>query len=546
MSLRSKLGNIYYRVKYYLQTIHAQKKDTKAEIDFIGRMSRYKVLWRKENKKIVLSQLVTDHAMCIKNASVSKNIADKFRANIGICVAESRIETPSYNIGDVLEKMYLKAFERKKERIYLSFGGKIVFRNTTHYKNSRLVNALYMEIRSEIKTKEDVTKIMVKDLIVGDLIYDTYLRHNNKATMDIDDPFLDTVIIETIHMYIGSKELFNRYEIVALVNSYGAYPHWGVLLRLCLKKNIPVFTIGGTYSIVHQVAEEYPSHLNNHFNFNRLFSSLNNKEDLLQEAKGAFEKRFSGKIDQGIGYMKVSSFSDYHNSELEGMDWSKTVVILAHCFFDSPHVYRSLLFPDHYEWICHTLDYFSARPDVQVLIKQHPNGTSGNDAVFEKLKSIYSKPNLRFIDKRTSNNQLIKARPCAVITSYGTPACEFAYFNIPVVTLYDNPFTAYNFVFTTRSIPEYEEVLGNVLNLSITPDKTEILEYYYMQHMHFTKGVIHDYLKVEKYNGRTGSNEFLVDFLPVMTEDYLKNVDTAISKGMDLIEWENKQIDYRK
>ena len=40
-------------------------------------------------------------------------------------------------------------------------------------------------ILSKIKSKKDLQKLKIKNILVGDLIYDTYLRYNYKSTVDL-------------------------------------------------------------------------------------------------------------------------------------------------------------------------------------------------------------------------------------------------------------------------------------------------------------------------------------------------------------------------
>jgi hypothetical protein len=342
-----------------------------------------------------------------------------------------------------------------------------------------------------------------------------------------------------VNIYFVSKEKLKEYNITALVTSYTTYTYHGIVTRLCLANKIPVYSIGGYYSLVHKVSPEYPSHANDHFLFHEQFKKLSGQQELLETYKPLFEDRFKGVIDSATSYMKLSAFSNEVNEELKGIDWKNTVVILAHCFFDSPHIYRDLLFPDFYDWITFTMNEL-VKQNITIVVKQHPNGMPQNEEIFKQLKNTPTYKNVLFIDKKTSQLQIINSRPKAIITAYGTAAAEFSYQGFPVVTIYDNPFTAYNFTHNANSIDEYKTLLAKVMSLPPKQNQEEIIEYYYMQYFYFLKGFPVDYLNCAKYKGQTSSDSFLEDYLPQMDKAYFEKLDSLTKIGFDSILSGNK------
>ncbi|MEO5998768.1 MAG: hypothetical protein ABIN89_18505 [Chitinophagaceae bacterium] len=540
--MMQKAQNYLRLIKKVAINYFVSSKSSFYEKEYINRLKRYKIEWSSKNKNIVLTQIVEDYGMGIKLAVASNFIALKTSSNIGLYSVATKLEDIIFKNNYVWDHIYSEVYYSRLDRIFLSFGGKLVHRNVYRYNGQEKINELFIKIKNELKYKEEVLKIEVDGILMGDLIYDTYLRFNHKSTLDVNDLFLEKIIFETLNIYFNCKKIFSKYHIKALVNSYTTYIHHGIIVRLCLKRNIPVYTVGSNNSLVHKVIKDFPSHQNNHFHFHVLFENLNNKNGRLNKAASLFEKRFTGKLDPAIGYMRESAFTNNHNRDLDRFDWPNTVVLLAHCFFDSPHIYRGLLFPDFYEWITYTLDVLSKQKDINILVKPHPNGIKGNEHVFEELKYKYLNRNITFIDKKTSNNQLFQLKPKAIITGYGTAASEFAYHDIPVLSIYDNPFTSYNFVNVANSIEEYNEMLDNIRFIKIKQNKEEILEYYYMQYVFFMDGRENNYLKFNKYKGQTYSDGFLSDYLPLMNEAYFKMIEEGIRDGFKLTEWENNNV----
>ncbi|MDP3557246.1 MAG: hypothetical protein Q8T03_07715 [Bacteroidota bacterium] len=518
--------------------LKAHAGPTAIQNSYISKLSRYKIKWDNSKEHVVLAQSVSDYEMCLKIASSSHKLATEKKANIAIYSAEHT----TYYYNSVLKSISTKKFKTTLDKIYLSFAGKLIYRNNQLFQNQLKINEQVETLLLNLKTKADVLNIEIENIKVGDLIYDTYLRYANQPELNLFDPFFKTLLFQTFNIFYVSKQKLEEYKVVALVSTYTTYIYHGLVVRLCLNKNIPVYTVGAYYSLVHKVLKEYPSHANNHFLFKKLFENLDNKEEIINNYKALFEKRFQGEIDSATTYMKESAFSSDTNSELTNIDWKNTVVVLAHCFFDSPHIYRDLLFPDFYDWLNFTLDELTKQKDLTILVKQHPNGLPQNDYIFEALKEKYKGTKILFINKKTSQLQIINSKPKAIITAYGTAAAEFSYKGFPVITIYDNPFTAYDFTYLAKSINEYKLLLADVKNINPKQNQKEIIEYYYMQYFFFLQGREIDYLKCAKYKGQTFSDEFLKDYLPNLNPDFFKNLDSAIEDGFKLIEWETKIV----
>lgn len=514
------------------------------EKEFVKKLSRYKVTPQAGNSKVVLMQMVEDHTFCIKLTATAHHLAKKLNANIGLYNVESRIERPHYPTNNFLNNL----LSEKQDKIYTALGGVVLHRNTDVFPDNAIIITEFARIKKEITSKHDVLNIHIEDIKIGDLVYDTYLRFADKSTVDIKDPFLDNILLQSLHIYFNCKQLLQKQNIVALVNSYTTYTKHGIMARLCLKKDIPVYTpLCGFISIVHKVIKSFPTHRNNHFTYKKMFNALGNKEEIAEKYKELFEKRFEGVIDGATSYMKQSAFSGETNPELNNVDWKNTVMVLAHCFFDSPHIYRDLLFPDFYEWMTFTLDELRKQKGLTILVKQHPNGMPQNDGIFAGLKEKYKNDNIVFINKKTSQLQIINSRPKAIITAYGTAAAEFSYQDFPVLTIYDNPFTAFDFTHLAKSIEEYRTMLGNIMHLPSKCDKKAIIEYYYMHNYFFLNGRDADYLSFLKFRDDSYSDNFLNAYLPLMNSAYFEMLDASISEGMALIDWEFKicEQDYK-
>src|SRR6185437_13332553 len=153
------------------------------------------------------------------------------------------------------------------------------------------------------------------------------------------------------------------------------------------------------------------------------------------------------------------------------------ILVSLHCFFDAPHGYRWLLFPDILCWVEHLLEKAS-ETEFDWYVKPHPQGRVENDAIIESLKRRF--PKIKFLGLKVSNKQIAEEGINAVFTMYGTIGHELAYLGIPVVNAGDNPHIAYDFNYHPRTIDEFDQLIAKADALSRPANKDEVLEFFYL------------------------------------------------------------------
>jgi hypothetical protein len=211
------------------------------------------------------------------------------------------------------------------------------------------------------------------------------------------------------------------------------------------------------------------------------FSELTSKENKLRKAKEMLAFRLSGGVDSGTSYMKSSAYSEAHSDMPTGDESKADVIIMLHDFFDSPHIYQWMLFPDFYEWINFVLNNINY-DKYNVYVKPHPNGMIGNEVVVDHLKAKYKQA--KFIDKSTSNKVIMGYGFDYGLTVYGTVAHELAYNGVNVITCGSNPSSGYKFVHEVKSIDEYSMLLQNLESIELDINKNEIYEFFYMHYLY--------------------------------------------------------------
>lgn len=340
-----------------------------------------------------------------------------------------------------------------------------------------------------VSSKEAILNINYKNISIGELIYDTYLRFRAKSNIDFNDECLTDIIGYSKKLVDLWQENLKKYKIKRLLVPYTAYHHWGIPAYTCLANNIEVVTFGSFNYVFSKPSLSHPYHSKNFHSYPSKFELVQNKEEKINLAKDVLQKRLGGAIDAGTSYMKQSAFSDSSDDEFSPSENTNWCVVFLHCFFDSPHIYGKALFTDFHEWLVHILNNAVLNSGTIFYIKEHPNALKENEAVIQTFKNRYSQySNIIFLPGKISNKLIASKKPSAVFTVYGTVAHEFAALKIPVVVAGENPQSMYGFIHKPKSIAEFDLFLNSIgdFGLPETYLEEEIYEFFYMHYLYYS------------------------------------------------------------
>ena len=463
---------------------------------------------KSTTKGVLLVQIVESYDIAIQLAVGGKALADKNNLQINF-----------YNvlIDWIRDKNHKKTFseratKKKLNEIYLSFGNKIIFDNEKRYPDQVFIQQKLTHIIDTLDKSDraNILTIKFEDILVGDLIYDTYLRFFHKPTLDKIDDEVIHIIEVALNVFYNFKLLLNSNNIKGLLNTYSSYIHHGIPARICLNNNIPVYTIGSYSYLLQELSKDFPYHQVNHtlFSPDRLLN-----EQQLNEAKEIFTSRFKGKIDSATSYMKQSSFSDkILDPEVKKLfaKENRNIVIYVHDFYDSPHVNRMLQFPDLYQFLKQTLQALIDLKGTSVFIKTHPNGIDGCKEKTIELVNNFACNHFYILDESVTNLHIIDLKPNLIATARGTVCVEMAYFEIPTVALYDNLYANFDFVHTCKNTDSYFAILKGEEQPVIKFDKQKIYSFYYQAFLEKTVKEENNIFNILRaYKGDTFDDEYL-------------------------------------
>ena len=355
------------------------------------------------------------------------------------------------------------------------------------------------QIFAGLKNKSDIESIEINGTWLGDLIYDSYLMHFKKPTIEIADESFKEFLLTSISFYVFWDDYLKCHDVRAVNVSHCVYL-MAIPLRIAVGKGIPAFQINATHA--YRLNEKKLFAYNDFFEFKEVFRSLPNETQAagLEQAKQRIEQRFSGKVGVDMGYSTKSAYGAHKTVRILKDSTRTKVLIATHCFFDSPHSYGNNLFPDFYEWM-DFMGKMTLETDYDWYLKTHPDYLAGTMEVIESFIAKY--PKFHLLPADSSHHQIIAEGINVALTTYGTIGFEYAALGIPVINAsLNNPHIAYNFNIHPKNVEEYKCLLLSLENVKLSIDKQQIYEYYFMKNIYNTENwLFKDYNRMIKELG---------------------------------------------
>lgn len=342
---------------------------------------------------------------------------------------------------------------------------------------------------STVRSKEDVLGYEALGVKIGIAIYDTYLREFMEATVQLDTPRFRAVANEAFIILHATAEYFMRHQVKMVVLGHCVYNNWKILSDYAQTQNAQVFVTYNSRSIpLHDVNANRGLQTTDHTGYKGAFLRL--APDVQERARAAggdlLARRVSGELDPGISYMSSSAYAGSVTALPAVSPGKKAIVIMLHSFFDSPHMYEKMVFPDFLEWVHQTLDACSSdevRSRNEVFVKPHPNRFAAEDALIADILAQY--PFAKLLAAETSNGAIAALGPACILTVHGSVAAEFSYLGVPVITCGDNPCSSFGFTFEARTKEEYAGLVRNSDMLKLSPEqRAEVGEFMFMHYLH--------------------------------------------------------------
>jgi hypothetical protein len=342
----------------------------------------------------------------------------------------------------------------------------------------RELEIIKKQVVSSIKNKHDVYNLRVRDIWIGDLLYDYHLKINAVPTVNPEEPAFEKSLNEALIHLIFWVDYFEKHFVTAVNVSHCCYL-MAIPVRVAISKGVPAYHCNAHG--IYRMNEEQLSAYGDIFDFPAQFALLDEdeKREGLRVARDRIERRFSGEIGVDMLYSTKSAFASARIGRVLSSSNKIKILIAMHCFFDSPNGLGRNLFIDFFEWL-RFLGEISNKTNYEWYIKTHPDSLPGNIPLLEEFVRKYSK--FKLLPKETSHFQLIEEGIDVGLTVYGTMGFEYAALGKTVITASPvNGHVAYNFNIHPKTVEEYENILMNLADVNLEINKEEVYEYYYMR-----------------------------------------------------------------
>jgi len=347
----------------------------------------------------------------------------------------------------------------------------------------RISDQLFKKIYSKIKKKEDILKVKILNIHIGDLIYDEYLRFYKEPTINPENKKFQEHLNNMISLFLFWNDYFIENKVKSIVISHSVYAI-AIISRIAIYKKIKTYNIGVCYAYCLDKKNNLRlSGFDKYKTDFKLISKLT-KKNLINYGKKELHNYLYGEKKFLISnYMYSTPFKKINiisNKKLK-----EKILVASHCLTDAVHAYGSFQFPDFYCWL-EFLGKLSKKLDYEWIIKIHPNQYDLN--LNEMKKFVLKFPKFELLKKEMSHNEILNSyNILSVLTVYGSIGHEYPLFGVPVINAStNNPHATYNFNININSKKELKKIIFNIKKIKkpvAKKLKDEIYEFYYMRHL---------------------------------------------------------------
>ena len=460
----------------------------KNESKFIKNNKFQKKISFEKNKKTIIFEMPMDYFFLLYwKLLIKENFFNKYNLiclwTINISPMKDRFFLTQFIhfMGSRLFYFFLKL---KWSKLYSAIGI-CRFESIDNYNVFDILKSLIvsLKISKKIKKKKDLKSVYYKNIFLGDLIIDTFIRYKMKPTVEIKTIFLWYIIFKAVLSIKKTNFLTKKYDIKKYIGSDTVYISHGIPVRVFKRKKIKCYSCGELFNFITEVNNKYNSNTNV-LSYNSEFQKLNSKKQKLIHAKNQMDLKFKGikdKSGQGISKNPFLYKKKHKNLKLNKING----VLFLHDFYDAPHYYGPMLYNDHLDWTLETLKLIR-KFKLPIGVKEHPNAIYDSDEIYRELRSSFS--DIFWLPKDISNSYLLKLKNINfAISNYGSVLYEMAYLNKFSLSAGFNRTSAFSCTYNPKNISDYKKKLVNLpkikTNIKSKKFKKDSFKIYYTSYM---------------------------------------------------------------
>ena len=382
------------------------------------------------------------------------------------------------------------------KNIFKSFGFKNFFSTSlikNFYKNLNFFLAIFVTFKSfffirKVGLDDFVKKFYYKDILLGDLIYDSYIRYGKKFVNPKIDLKLLRIIFLACFKTLKMNEFFKNYKIQYLFTNADCYVNNDTIgTRIAHKKNIKVFKINSLDRIFLNQAKKFEIKegflpINKYFSKKKFNSEFNFSSKKLSNF---LKKRFEGKIKYSY-----SSVRDLTNSNKlakyftkkkfiekiyrKKKSFDKIILFAPHAFADAPHHFGiNFIFRDYYNQFVETIDYIDKHGSEKILwlVRPHPSSKIYGEENIVRNYLDSKKSNIKYCDQNLINTKNLIDICDTVITGRGTIGLEFACHGKKPIIAGSSTYSNFGIAHQCKNKKEYFKFINNLSEIELSKNQ---------------------------------------------------------------------------
>jgi len=433
----------------------------------------------------IVVQCVQDPFYLTLFAYITHALRQRASVNVGLFVPQSINAAIGFNLRSIMLRSFpLNRLQINKwVRLWDVVSTKIAYRSISlRYPLADIIDAWrsYCSWR-KLVSPGDLEAISIDDVPCGDLVIDSYLRFRPSPRVVVGDLFMLYVLWQAHRDVRRAQRYFRSKKPLLYITTYTTYVEHGIAARVALQEGVRLVSFGNLQEFGKFHSRDDFFHTSNASSYLHNFNLLPDPSPLIEMARRQLEARLAGGIDIATSYMATPAYLKTTNEVPNVQD---AVIVFLHDFYDSPHVYADLVFPDFWEWICFTLDTLRSA-GIRCLFKPHPNQIALSDKVIDELRLRF--PDMELIEPEVTNRQLVDAGMACAVTVYGTVAHEMAYMGVPTIACARHPHIAFDFCRTAKNRADYADLLRDALAPVISREllRKQALQFFVMHNLNY-------------------------------------------------------------
>lgn len=428
--------------------------------------------------------------------------------------------------------------------IYKSFGTEEFFYPELNPKFIKKKNKIYNQFLKEVTNLYKLEKYKINNILVGDLIYDTYLKNlaqikkSLEPTVILKNKEFLSFVDQFVSLFLVWDNYFKNNKVRAVIGTHYCYT-LAIPLRLANKYNAEAHVCNP--HMLNKYKKNFIYQNNETFFLKKIFKKINklNKKKIIKIAQERMYSRKNGKYSTDFAYVTKSPFGSIKRKKYLNNNKKLKVVIATHAFGDAPHAMGNHIFTDHYQWL-KFLTEISKKTNYEWYVKTHPNfGSLWTEFIKHERdvskNIIKDSKNMFLLPSDVTHNQLVKEGISAVFTVTGTVGLDYAMLNVPVINAsLSNPQINYNFNLHPKNKKELTKIIFNLKNIikKFKINKDEIYECYGVKNVFFSKDwLFQDFDKTVKNIGNY-HNLWDVNFYSYWINNWSIKLDKKIQKDV--------------